>query len=183
MKCIKKITDEDFGNKNLIMNKPRIRFAARGIVFNSENKLAILCKKAKNEYKLIGGGIEENEDLIKAFKREVLEETGCTIDIDDCLGTIVEQKSYDNFIQTSYIYVAHVLTNTGETHFTPQEIVEGSICLWLDIDEAIEKIRDCENNLIGSRYEGEMSVYHTKFVVRRDYEILKFYKKEIACLE
>lgn len=176
MICIKKITDEDFGNENKSMVEPRQRFGARGIVFNDEGKIAILFKKAKNEYKLIGGGIDEDEDPTKAFKREVLEETGCLVDIDDCLGTIIEQKSYDNFMQTSYIYVSHIIKNTGETHLTNQEIGEESVCLWLNINEAMDKIKECEDNLIASVYEGNMSVYHTKFIVRRDYEILKYYK-------
>ena len=109
MKCIKTITDEDFDLKIKNFNNPRTRLGARGIVFNDKNEIAILNKANKNEYKLVGGGIKENEDPTVAFKREVLEESGCKIDIDDFLGIIKEEKSQDNFIQTSYIYVAHVL--------------------------------------------------------------------------
>lgn len=177
MICIGKITDEDFGNENKSMKEPRIRYGARGLVFNSEGKIAVLYKELKNEYKLIGGGIDENEDPTKAFKREVREETGCIVDIDDCLGTIVEQKSHDNFIQTSYVYVSHIIEDTGESSFTEQEKGEKSVCLWLELDDAINKIKDCEDNLVASVYDGEMSIYHTKFIVRRDYKILEYYKK------
>lgn len=176
MICIGKITDEDFEEEIKVMKEPRIRYGARGLVYNSEGKIAVLYKKIKNEYKLIGGGIDENEDPIKAFKREVLEETGCIVDIDDCLGTIVEQKSHDNFIQTSYVYVSHVIEDTGKDSFTEQEKGEKSVCLWLKLEEAIDKIKNCENSLIASKYDGEMSVYHTKFIVRRDYKILEYYK-------
>lgn len=76
MICIKKITDEDFGLNSIPFDNPRKRLGARGIVFNNEGKIAILNKTLKNEYKLVGGGIDENEDPTIAFKREVMEEAG-----------------------------------------------------------------------------------------------------------
>lgn len=81
MKCIKTITDQDFGLYNFKLENPRTRLGARGIVFNEDNKIAILNKQLKNEYKLVGGGIEEDEDPKLAFQREVLEEAGCDIEI------------------------------------------------------------------------------------------------------
>lgn len=172
MKCINKLTDEDFGLDIVPFDNPRHRFGARGIVFNQDNKIAILNKSLENEYKLVGGGIEEDEDPTKVFKREVLEETGCLVEIDDCLGTFEELKSHDNFKQTSYVYVAHVIEDTNELHFTQQEVDEGSNLLWLNIEDAMELIKDSEDKLVASKYE---NVYHTKFIVRRDYEILRYY--------
>lgn len=176
MKCIKKLTDEDFGLNSIPFVNPRHRFGARGIIFNNENKIAILHKIAKNEYKLIGGGINENEEPTLAFKREVLEETGCLIEIDDCLGTTEEIKTLDDFRQTSYVYVAHIIEDTGNTFYTDQEKGEGSELLWINIEEAIKLIKNSEEKVIASKYDGDMSVYHTKFIVRRDYEILKYYQ-------
>lgn len=172
MKCIKILTDEDFGMTSLPVVNPRERVAARGLVFNSENKIAILNKKNKNEYKLVGGGIENDEEPKAAFQREVLEEAGCNIDIDKCLGITIEVKSYDNFKQTSYVFVAHVANDTKVLHFTKKEIDEGAQLLWLDIEDAMNLIKNSENHLIASKYE---DVYSTKFIVRRDYEILKYY--------
>lgn len=173
MECIGKIVDEDFDLKSVPFNNPRHRFGARGIIFNKDGKIAILNKCYKNEYKLIGGGIENNEDVNTAFEREALEESGCLIKIDECLGLIEEYKSLDNFRQTSYVFVAHVIDDTGKTHFTIKEKEEGSKILWLDIDEAMEKIKKSEAILVASKYE---SVYHTKFIARRDYKILEYYK-------
>ena len=176
MICIRRITDEDFGLDSIAFVNPRQRWGARGIVFNSENKIAVLYKSIKNEYKLIGGGINEDEDRTKAFKRECLEEAGCKVEIDDCLGTVEELKTLDDFKQTSYIFVAHVVEDVGHTAFTEQEKGEGSELLWLDIDTAMKLIKDSENKVVASKYDSEKSVYHTKFIVRRDYEILKYYK-------
>lgn len=171
MNCIKVLTDEDFGITSIKMENPRHRLGARGLVLKND-KVAILNKQSKNEYKLVGGGIEKDEDPATAFQREVLEETGCQIEIVDFLGITEEYKSQDNFRQTSYVYVANVINDTGNFNFTQKEIDEGSKLLWLDINDALKLIKESENKLVSSKYE---SVYHTKFIVRRDYEILKYY--------
>lgn len=175
MTCIKKISDEDFLLSSIPLNNPRIRFASRGIVLNDKSEVAVLHKKNKNEYKLIGGGIEDNEEPTKAFIREVFEETGYNIIIDSYVGTIEEYKTLDNFKQISHIYISHVVDKVKTPCYTVQEIAEGSELLWLNLSDALNIIKDCENNLVGSKYDGNMSIYHTKFIVRRDYEILKYY--------
>lgn len=173
MDNIKVITDNDFNLESMELNNPRIRIGARGLVFNNDNKIAILNKRNKNEYKLVGGGVEVNEDPKVAFEREVLEEAGCKIQIDNFIGTIKEERTHHNFIQTSYIYTGHVIEDTGHLNLTEKEIAEGAKLLWLDIDEAIKIIKGCEKNIKPSVYE---DIYLTKFVVRRDYSILEYYK-------
>lgn len=176
MKNLKTITDNDFGVETLELNNPRVRIGARGLVFDKNKKIAILNKKNKNEYKLVGGGVEVDEDPKNAFKREVLEEAGCKIQIDDFVGAIKEERTHHNFIQISYVYVAHVIEDTKHLDLTEKEIAEGAQLLWLDIDEAIKLIKECENNIRPSQYE---DIYVTRFIVRRDYNILDYYKKNI----
>lgn len=173
MNEIKVITDKDFDLEVIEFNNPRIRIGARGIVLNEKNEIAILNKANKNEYKLVGGGIEDNEDPKIAFEREVLEEAGCKVEVDDFLGIIREEKSQGNFIQTSYVYVAHVIEDTKHLNLTQKEIDEGAKLIWLNLDDTIQIIKDCEDKLKPSKYE---NVYHTKFIVRRDYTILQYYK-------
>ena len=173
MDHIKVITDEDFDFESMKLNNPRIRISARGIVFNDDNKIAILNKRNKNEYKLVGGGIEGDEDPKSAFEREVLEEAGCKIQIDYFIGTIKEERTRYNFVQVSYIYVAHVIENTEHLNLTDKEIAEGSQLLWLSLEEAIQSIKKCENSIKTSEYE---NMYLTRFVFKRDYNILEFYK-------
>ena len=126
MRCIGKLTDEDFNLESVPLNNPRIRYAARGIIFNEDGKVAILYKQNKNEFKLIGGGIEEDEDPKEAFKRETLEETGYKIEIYECLGTFDEIKTHDNFKQTSYVYVAKALKKVNNPQYTEKELKENS---------------------------------------------------------
>ena len=120
--------------------------------------------------------MEYNETPEEAFIRESLEETGCEIKIDKCIGYTLELKALDNFQQKSYVFVANVEKYGKFQHLTEKEKEEQAELIWLSLDDALEKIKNSENNIIGSKYENE---YHTKFIVRRDYAILKYYLENI----
>ena len=172
MELIYKVTDIDIGEIPVEMKNPITRLGARGIVIREDGKIAVFNKSNKNEYKLPGGGIEEDENPEIAFKREVLEETGCEVEIVECLGTIEEHKSLGNFKQISYVFVGKVLKDTKQLNVTQKEKDEGARLLWETPENALKLITDCYNNLIESKYE---SVYHTKFIVYRDRKILEKY--------
>lgn len=176
MKCIRILKDEDFGLESKEFNNPRIRHGARGIIINEDGKIALFNKSNKNEYKLPGGGIDENEDPKYAFKREALEETGCEIEILDELGTIEEHKSLDNFKQKSFLFVAKVINDTGNLHLTQKEKDEGAKLLWVKPEEGLELIKGCLDNLKESKYE---NLYHSKFIVKRDITILEYYLNNV----
>ena len=152
------------------MKKPQLRLGARGIVIREDGKIAIFNKSNKNEYKLPGGGLEGEEEPEKAFKREVLEETGCEVEIIECLGTTEEYKSLNNFKQISYVFVGKVLKDTKQLNVTEKEKDEGAKLLWETPEKALEIITKCYNELVASKYE---SVYAIKFVVLRDRKILE----------
>ena len=121
-----KITDQDIGETPIEMKNPRLRLGARGIVIREDGKIAVFNKSNKNEYKLPGGGLEGEEEPEKAFKREVLEETGCEVEIIECLGTTEEYKSLNNFKQISYVFVGKVLKDTKQLNVTKKEKDEGA---------------------------------------------------------
>ena len=172
MKLICKITDEDIGEKIIDMENPRLRLGARGIVIRDDGKIAIFNKSNKNEYKLPGGGLEGEEKPEEAFKREVLEETGCKVEIIETLGTTEEYKSLNNFKQISYVYVGKVQKDTNKLNLTEKEKDEGAKLLWETPEKALELITECFDKLVASKYE---SIYSTKFVVLRDSKILEKY--------
>lgn len=176
VKLIKKLTDKDIGeNEVKIKGKYELRKASRGIIINKDGKIAILNKKNKNEFKLVGGGVDEGEDFENAFLRESMEEAGCKVEIIELLGYTEEIKSHINFKQISLCYVAKVLEDINKTNFTTKEIEEGAQILWLDVKEAYEKIKKSYVMLKGSRYD---NLYATKFIQKRDIEILKEYMRK-----
>ena len=173
---IGQIKDEDIGEESKPVEKCRQRFGARGIVLRDDGKIAVFNKALKNEFKLPGGGIDEGEETAEAFKREVFEETGCKIEIIDFLGTIEEIKTQDSFKQMSYAYVGKVIEDTKILHVTEQEEKEGAKLLWETPEKALELIKDCYDKLLPSPCEADLSsLYHTKFIVRRDSKILETY--------
>ena len=172
MELICKITDEDIGKKTINMENSKLRLGARGIVIRDDGKIAIFNKSNKNEYKLPGGGLEGEEKPEEAFKREVLEETGCEVEIIETLGTTEEYKSLNNFKQISYVYVGKVLKDTNKLNLTKKEKDEGAKLLWETPEKALELITECFDKLVASKYE---SIYSTKFVVLRDSKILEKY--------
>ena len=175
MNIIAEITDETFGIKSIPFSNPRIRYGARGIIEREDGLIAIFNKTKKNEYKLPGGGIDEGETPEQAFKREVLEETGCKIDNIEFLGLTKELKSNDNFQQTSYVFKAKVVERAETLNLTEKEKAEGGRLLWLTKEDALQKVINCANNLKASEYE---NIYHSKFINYRDMQILKYYNEE-----
>lgn len=172
MNIISEITDETFGQKSLDFDNPYIRYGARGIIKRNDGKIAIFNKVNKNEYKLPGGEIENEEKPEEAFNREVLEETGCIIENVNFLGITKELKSHENFQQISYVFKADVSKITENFKLTQKEFDEGGQLIWLDVTEALEKITNCFYELKESKYE---NMYHSKFINYRDREILKYY--------
>ena len=172
MKLICKITDKDLGLKCIKNDNPKTRLGSRGIVIRDDGKIAIFYKSKINQYKLPGGGIDENEAPEDAFKREVLEETGCIVEIIKKLGTAEEHKTQSNFMQISYVFLGKVIEDTKQLHVTEMEKDEGAKLLWETPSQALKFITDCFDKLKASEYE---SVYATKFMVLRDKKILEYY--------
>ena len=172
MKLIAKITDDDIGEKLYKINNPTIRKAVRTILLNNNGEIAILYKTLKNEYKLIGGGIENVEEPNKALEREALEESGCKIKIIKELGYTEEYKSQDNFVQTSYIYLSKVLEDTKKLHLTKDEEDDGSKLYWFKPNIALLNIYASFEKLKPSQHT---RLYSSKFIIKRDEAILKYY--------
>jgi len=172
MNIICKITDNDIGENYIEIENPKIRLGARGIVIRDDGKIAIFNKANKNEYKLPGGGIENDEEPEEAFKREVLEETGCVAEIIEKLGITEEYKCQSNFKQISNVFYGKVIEDTKQLHVTQKEKDEGARLLWETPKNALKLITECYDKLVKSDYE---SVYATKFVVLRDRKILEYY--------
>lgn len=169
---ISRITDKDIGEKYIKLNNPKTRNGSRGIVLRSDGKIAVFNITKKNLYKLPGGGMEDNETPEEAFKREVLEETRCQVEVIKKVGIIEEYKSRTNFKHISYVFVGRVIKDTGILHMTKNEQDEGVMLLWETPKKALELITNCYNYLDNLDY---VDIYMKKFIVLRDKKILECY--------
>lgn len=146
----------------------RIRNAARAVLFNKDKKIAVLFVSKNNYHKIPGGGIKEGETINDALQREVLEETGCSFEIKDKVGEILEFRDEFKIKQTSYCFIAEVKEIVAEPKFTEKESAQGFKLLWIDLDEAIDLLEKDEPK----NYEG-------KFIQKRDLILLKKVKEII----
>lgn len=146
-----------------------IRHCARGILLR-DDKLAILYVSKWNYHKLPGGGIEDGEDVVKGFKREILEETGCdctVLDNEEQNPIIVEYRDEEKLCQINHLQSARVVGEPKPVAFTGDEIEEGFKLLWVPIDEAYSLLeKDVPTNNEGL------------FIQKRDKLILEYYKKQ-----
>lgn len=131
------------------------REAARAIVLDADEMIAMLYVAKANYFTIPGGGIEEGEDKILACQRECMEEIGCDVKIGELVGTILEYRKAERFKQVSYCYLARVMGAKGKPHFTAKEKEFGYELSWTSYADALKALSD----------------HHTKNVTARDYII------------
>ena len=135
-----------------------IRNAARAVVFDENNLVALLHVSKEKYYKLPGGGIEESEDIKKALRRECIEEIGSKINIVTEIGSIIEYRKIFNLKQTSFCYLAKLKGKKGSPDFTKEELEKGFEIVWLPYNEALTVL----SNNIATSFEGK------NYIVPRD---------------
>ena len=119
-----------------------VREAARAVVFDTEVKIALLHVSKENYYKLPGGGLEADEEIIFALERECKEEIGCEIEVINEIGSIIEYRKIFNLKQTSFCYLAKLKGEKGVSNFTDNEKEKGFEPVWLTYDEAIKALTE-----------------------------------------
>ena len=134
----------DFDLKDYTDDMPlNERYGVRAII--KKDGRYIMQKSSAGYYKIPGGGVEKDEDLIEALAREVLEETGLVVIKDSVkeIGEVQEirRDSYDaskKYIAHSLFYFCEVEDECHETAMTPNEIALGYQPVWEDINVIIE---------------------------------------------
>lgn len=168
-KVIIEIKDTDF-NPDYVSpaeSEYKTRKAARGVLIN-DGKIALLHVTKLNYHKLPGGGFENDETAVEAFKREMLEETGCdcTIDDENGAGVTLEWRGEWKLFQISYIFSAHVLGVPKKINLTDEEIANGFELIWVPFENIDEVLK-----------QDSPTDYESNFIMRRDRAIIDHYKK------
>ena len=164
MNVLPAIRDSDLyeGVVDLDPSDFRLRTAARAIVIDDLNQVALLRVGNHGYYKLPGGGIEVGEDMRQALARELLEEIGCTAEIIGEVGEILQYLNEKQLKQTSYCFLAKQIGEKGSASFTDEELANGFEIKWAkNIDEAIQLV---QNSKTGD-YSGQS-------IVKRDAALL-----------
>ncbi len=109
----------------------RHRNAARAVLLNDRDEVALMHVAKEGYYKLPGGGFEGDEQAEHALVREMLEETGCAIAVERALGRIDEYREGKELFHVSYCYLARVVGEPGQPQLTREERARGFEVVWL----------------------------------------------------
>lgn len=97
-----------------IKNIAKIRVSVRAILLNEKAELGYLYYQGKdlfgirNHFESVGGGINPQESLLAALKREVKEETGYSIKDIDYLESIIDEYGKLNQVNVHHYFVCYI---------------------------------------------------------------------------
>lgn len=109
------------------------RQAVYAVIFSKVKKMVLTVKNSQGMYFLPGGGLKINEGDHDCLKRELLEETGYTIEIKDFIGHARQyffSRKNEPFLGDGYFYLAELLNKRQKP------IEEDHFVSWIEIEEA-----------------------------------------------
>ncbi len=106
-------------------------------VIENERGILLIYLPQKDVFELPGGGVEENESLEEALKREISEETGYKLK--EIFSEISADEEYiGNKTNLIHFYHCSVFDNPGITDFTDEEAKAQMEPVWHNLKSAIE---------------------------------------------
>ncbi len=157
------LSDKDiYGQETHPEEDWNVREAVRAVVYNEDGEVALMHIGQFEVYKLPGGGKKENETLDQAFKRELLEETGWTVDKEANLGITMENRGKWKLVQISHCYVARTKREVGMSLDSAEVSQDFSLTWVKDINEAIRLVSSNKSDR-----------YDDKYITMRDLSILE----------
>ena len=166
---IAEISGADFGFKEPAPTTPaKYRFAVRILLLSDRGEICVVKSEKYNYLQILGGGIEPNESIIAAAKRETREESGYLLRDIEALGYTIEyrdptQSGRDWTCSVSFVFRATAAENVG-TSYTEDEIAEGFTPVWLSADEIAKTLQSSA---------GQITDYNGNFSNRRDLMIIQ----------
>ena len=139
MKRLFTLDEQNYDSCKSVINRCTVR-----AVIIRDGRLAMQVNPA-GHYKIPGGGPEDDETLMEALRREVLEETGLHVRMDTVrpIGEVLEMRadifnpSY-KFVRTSYFYFCDAEDTGDEPMLTKSEIRNGYTFVWETPEEILK---------------------------------------------
>ena len=101
---------------------------AAAIILNEQNQILLVRKKDTDFFMHVGGKLEPNELPEAALSREVLEETGCEMEILSYIGKYETVAAHElNHLLVSYLYQVKLKSQ-------PQVQAELAEMQWVDLN-------------------------------------------------
>ena len=143
------------------------RTIVRAIVFDEEDKFYFVRAVRDDDFgkatliETSGGGVEENEELLDAIKRELKEELGVEVDVICKIGVV---SDYYNLIHRHNInnYFLCKVKSFGDKKLTKEEMDDFHLStLRLSYEEACKEYEDRANSKLGKLISNrELPILH-----------------------
>ncbi len=157
----------------------RKRTSVRAIIIEN-NRIYLSHLRRNNTYKLPGGGVDSNEDMMTALNRESEEEVGVSITNPRPYGYYIERwkskKPTDGdtiWENTSYFFICDRVGEVMPIKPTKSEIIDQCESSLVDINEAIIS----NMMFLGDKDLNSSSTEAT--YIRRENEVFNIIKKEL----
>jgi len=110
------------------------KHGARAVIV-LEDKVCLIHLTSLDLYTLPGGGIEANESAEVALVREVLEETGYTVQ--SYKETVTLKEYFHDSIWVHHFFKVEVENGQKTIQLTPEEVAQGHTVVFKPLDEAL----------------------------------------------
>ncbi|MCU4676039.1 NUDIX domain-containing protein [Catenovulum sp. 2E275] len=156
---------------NLAQDKLFKRRATRAIVLKGESILMLYTQRY-HDYSLPGGGLDEGEDMIAGFCRELAEETGAqNIRNIQPFGLYEEYRpwhkpEFDSVNMLSYCFSCEIDDELAATQLEDYEIKNGMRPVWMNIYQAIEHNEQTIKNSSKKGLSIERETFLLKLIVQ-----------------
>lgn len=128
IKLLKRITQKDvFPNMEVSEGVLTRRNTGKCLVFDHEGKVALVGSSQNYIYILPGGGIEDGEEIESGIIREIREEVGCNIKIEQMIGLIEDYRNRGKKHYFNYCAVGKLIGEKQVPMLTPEE--EKMVCM------------------------------------------------------
>jgi ADP-ribose pyrophosphatase YjhB (NUDIX family) len=108
------------------MNSAPFRIAVSALLFDEQQRILLAHRRDIDWWNLPGGGMEANETVEDAVKREVLEETGLLVEVGQLVGVYSKPQKQEVVLTFRCRKVGGVLTETEESracrYFVPDDL-------------------------------------------------------------
>lgn len=120
------------------------RYAVRALIIKDQ-KILLIHSRKYNSYTLPGGGVEKDESLEQAVIREVMEETGLSIKVEQIIGETTEVFDERGILNITTAFLCEVIDEYSQD-LDPNSVEEGQEIIWVSPNEAIELIEGANSD-------------------------------------
>lgn len=144
-----------------------------GVIENNKNEVLLIKNRYKNIYTVPGGQVENGENLIEALKREIQEETGALVEVNQlvCISSNTgSHQGYNGYdlVPTKVMFGFKCTYLDGAL----QTSTESSDVLWVPKEDVLNYIKA---PFLVKRYEAYLNfngnITYLDYVAKPNYEL------------